>query len=58
MQAALKRSGWHNYSLFMKKDGTLFGYFESEHTLAQCLQNMERESVNATWQAAMKKSVL
>jgi L-rhamnose mutarotase len=28
MLEALSRSGWHNYSLFMRADGTLFGYFE------------------------------
>ena len=27
MLAALKRQGWHNYSLFMRPDGLLFGYF-------------------------------
>ncbi len=56
MQAALQRSGWHNYSLFMKKDGTLFGYFESDRTLQECLKAMEKEAINAKWQAAMQKS--
>ena len=27
MLTALSRHGWHNYSLFMREDGTLFGYF-------------------------------
>ena len=28
MLAALSRTGWHNYSLFMREDGLIFGYFE------------------------------
>jgi hypothetical protein len=38
MQQALQRCGWHNYSLFMKKDGTLFGYFESDNSLDECIK--------------------
>ena len=38
MRDALQRSGWHNYSLFMKKDGTLFGYFESDKPLDECIK--------------------
>ena len=29
MLDALRRNGWHNYSLFMREDGLLFGYFET-----------------------------
>jgi L-rhamnose mutarotase len=29
MLDALRRAGWHNYSLFLRPDGTLFGYVES-----------------------------
>ena len=29
MKEALQRQGWHNYTLFLKEDGTLFGYFEA-----------------------------
>jgi len=29
MLAALRRAGWRNYSLFMRADGTLLGYFET-----------------------------
>ena len=31
MLDALRRTGWHNYSLFMRDDGLLFGY--SRHRL-------------------------
>ena len=55
MQAALKRNGFHNYSLFMRKDGFLIGYFESDKTLQECLDGMSKEPINASWQASMKK---
>ena len=29
MLAALSETGWHNYSLFMREDGLLFGYVET-----------------------------
>lgn len=34
MLEALRRTGWHNYSLFMRGDGTLFGYFETPQDFA------------------------
>ncbi len=57
MHAALNRQGWHNYSLFLRPDGTLFGVFESDRTLQECIAGMEKEEINAKWQAAMKKFV-
>ena len=53
MQEALRRAGWHNYSLFLRNDGTLFGYIEVDESFAQALANMELEEVNARWQAYM-----
>jgi L-rhamnose mutarotase len=53
MLEALTRTGWHNYSLFMRPDGTLFGYFETEGSFAAALEGMSREEVNARWQAEM-----
>ena len=53
MKEALRRHGWHNYSLFMREDGLLFGYFETEESFAAALAGMEQEAVNARWQAAM-----
>jgi L-rhamnose mutarotase len=29
MLDALRRTGWHNYSLFMRGDGLLFGYLDA-----------------------------
>jgi L-rhamnose mutarotase len=53
MLDALRRTGWHNYSLFLRDDGTLFGYFESSGTIEEALAAMAREPVNARWQADM-----
>lgn len=53
MQDALRRNGWHNYSLFMRKDGTLFGYVEVEESFAAALEGMAREEVNERWQTYM-----
>ncbi|GFZ86760.1 L-rhamnose mutarotase [Nesterenkonia alkaliphila] len=52
MLRALKRSGWHNYSLFLREDGLLIGYLETD-SLDAAQAAMEREEVNARWQAEM-----
>ena len=53
MLDALRRTGWHNYSLFMRKDGTLFGYFETPNDLKTALAGMSKIEVNAKWQKLM-----
>ena len=53
MLDGLSRTGWHNYTLFMRSDGTLFGYFETPHSFAAALEGMSREEVNERWQAEM-----
>ena len=53
MQEALRRHGWHNYSLFMRDDGLLFGYFEAEESFEASLAGMDKEEINARWQAMM-----
>ena len=53
MLAALRRSGWHNYSLFLRPDGLLFGYFETPESFEAALAAMAREEVNARWQEFM-----
>ena len=54
MLDALERHGWHNYSLFMRPDGTLFGYFETPSSFQDALDGMASEDVNERWQTAMQ----
>jgi L-rhamnose mutarotase len=53
MLDALRRTGWHNYSLFMREDGLLFGYFEAEESFQASLDGMAKEEINAKWQDFM-----
>jgi len=52
MLAALRDSGWHNYSLFLREDGLLVGYVESDD-LDAAQRAMAATAVNARWQAEM-----
>ena len=53
MQDALRRTGWHNYSLFLRDDGLLFGYFETPDSFQAALDGMAKEEVNRRWQEFM-----
>jgi L-rhamnose mutarotase len=53
MLEALRRHGWHNYSLFMRDDGLLFGYFETPDSFQAALDGMSREATNTQWQQFM-----
>ena len=53
MLDALRRHGWHDYSLFVRSDRTLFGYFETPGTFAEALDGMAAEEVNDRWQELM-----
>lgn len=53
MLDALRRHGWHNYSLFMRDDGLVFGYFEAEESFEASLEGMAGEDVNTRWQEFM-----
>ncbi|MGQ9550379.1 MAG: L-rhamnose mutarotase [Roseiflexus sp.] len=53
MLDALRRHGWHNYTLFLRDDGLLFGYVEVPESFEQALVGMASEEVNARWQAMM-----
>ena len=52
MLAALRDTGWHNYSLFLRDDGLLVGYVEAE-TWRRRRRRWRRTEVNARWQAEM-----
>lgn len=53
MQAALRKHGWHNYSLFLREDGLLFGYVEVAESFQASLDGMAGEAINEKWQAFM-----
>ncbi|GAB2845798.1 L-rhamnose mutarotase [Microbacterium insulae] len=55
MLRALRDSGWSNYSLFLRPDGLLIGYFESEHEFETVQSAMAATDVNARWQAEMAR---
>jgi L-rhamnose mutarotase len=53
MQTALRETGWHNYSLFLREDGLLFGYFETPDSLQVAQAKMAQKEVNTRWQEMM-----
>jgi len=52
MLEALRDAGWTNYSLFLREDGLLIGYVETE-SLTASQTGTAQTSVNARWQAEM-----
>jgi L-rhamnose mutarotase len=52
MRDALSATGWHNYSLFLRDDGLLVGYLETDDFEA-ARAAMDATEVNARWQAGM-----
>lgn len=52
MLDALRSTGWTNYSLFLREDGLLVGYFETPD-LQAALDGMAATDVNARWQSDM-----
>lgn len=49
MQAALRETGWGNYSLFLRDDGLLVGYFETDD-FERARAGMAAREVNVRWQ--------
>ncbi|MDG9723009.1 MULTISPECIES: L-rhamnose mutarotase [unclassified Streptomyces] len=52
MLTALSEAGWRNYSLFLREDGLLVGYLETDDFEA-ARAAMDATEVNARWQAEM-----
>ncbi len=52
MIAALRETGWHNYSLFLTDDGLLVGYLETQD-FQEALAGMAAKEVNGRWQSEM-----
>jgi L-rhamnose mutarotase len=52
MQDALRAAGWANYTLFLRPDGLVIGYCETDDFQA-AQRAMDATDVNARWQAEM-----
>jgi L-rhamnose mutarotase len=52
MLEALRETGWRNYSLFLRKDGLLVGYLETDD-FAAARAGMKSREVNLRWQTEM-----
>jgi L-rhamnose mutarotase len=52
MLDALRAAGWHNYSLFLRPDGLLVGYLETDDFDRACTA-IKGYPVNSLWQAEM-----
>jgi L-rhamnose mutarotase len=52
MLEALRRTGWRNYSLFLREDGLLVGYLETDD-FERARKGMAAEEVNERWQRDM-----
>ena len=52
MLAALRETGWSNYSLFLRPDGLLVGYLETAN-FEEARQSLAGREINAHWQRDM-----
>ena len=52
MLEALRETGWRNYSLFLRDDGLLVGYLETEN-FESARAGMAKREVNDRWQSEM-----
>ena len=52
MKQALRETGWSNYSLFLREDGLLVGYLETED-FERARRDMSAREINDRWQQEM-----
>ena len=52
MKSALRETGWNNYSLFLREDGLLVGYLETED-FERARAGMAQQEVYERWQREM-----
>ncbi len=57
MQQALRETGWNNYSLFLRPDGLLIGYLETEN-FERARGKMAQREINDRWQREMAEFFL
>jgi L-rhamnose mutarotase len=53
MKQALQATGWNNYSLFLRPDGLLIGYLETED-FTRARSGMAALEINSRWQREMQ----
>ena len=53
MLDALHETGWHNFTLFSRADGLIFGYFETDESLQVAQAKMAAKEINTRWQDFM-----
>jgi L-rhamnose mutarotase len=58
MLEALSESGWHNYTLFMRADGLIFGFFETDESLQIAQAKMAAKDINTRWQEFISSFVV
>ena len=54
MAKAIRESGMRNYSIFFRKDGTLFAYLETKD-YKKSTEYLSKQEVNTRWQKHMDK---
>lgn len=54
MLSALRETGWNNYSLFLRPDGLLVGYLETED-FERARSEMAKREINERWQREMAR---
>jgi L-rhamnose mutarotase len=52
--ALLRRTGWHNFSIFVRGDGLLIGYVETPN-FKKALAGLGASKVNEKWQKQMAR---
>jgi L-rhamnose mutarotase len=52
MLAAIRETGWNNYSLFLRPDGLLVGYLETD-SFERARAEIAQREVNERWQSEM-----
>lgn len=55
MADALRKSGFRNYSIFFRKDGTLFAYMEVDGGFSEQMAKSSKLEINKKWQLYMEK---
>ncbi len=52
---AINDYGMHNYSIYFRKDGTLFAYLEVEGDFTKQMEEFSKLDVNSRWQKCMDR---